>query len=96
MQPDSVFATLTANQTASHTLGTSGSDIERVEVFNRDGTDEMFFTTDGSEPVVGGAGTYFVPAAVGYTAVSVDTFKAKVTVKIKSAAAQRYAVTVGG
>jgi hypothetical protein len=36
---------------------------DRIEVFSN-GSAEIYFTVDGSPPTVGGAGTYFLPAAM--------------------------------
>lgn len=56
------YLTLTANTVASITLNPAQDDIT---VRNRDGLAEVFFTVDGSNPTVGGNGTYLLPALAG-------------------------------
>jgi hypothetical protein len=41
-----------------------------VEVLNRDGTAEIYFTVDGTEPTVGGTGCEVLPAAMGSIVVA--------------------------
>ena len=40
-------------------------DCDRVEVINRDGAGELYFTTDSTAPTVGGNNTLMLPAAIG-------------------------------
>lgn len=54
--------TLTAATVTTFTLD---ADYSAVEVLNADGAAEVFFTTDGTAPVVDGAGCYYLPAAIG-------------------------------
>lgn len=44
---------------------TFARDCDRVEVVNRDGAAELYFTTDGTAPTVGGNNTFVLPAALG-------------------------------
>lgn len=39
--------------------------VQTVNVVNRNGAGEVFFTADGTQPTVGAAGTYLLPAAAG-------------------------------
>jgi hypothetical protein len=45
-------------------------DYDQVEVLNRDGTAEIYFTVDGTEPTVGGTGCEVLPAAMGSIVVA--------------------------
>ncbi|QAY16117.1 hypothetical protein SEA_SONALI_4 [Arthrobacter phage Sonali] len=56
------YLTLVANTAASITINPAQDDLT---VRNRDGAAEVFFTVDGSAPVVGANGTYFLPALPG-------------------------------
>lgn len=59
--PDSEHVTLAAGTVTTVTLDRQyGS----VEVVNVDGAAAVYFTVDGSEPTVEGAGTVVLPAAV--------------------------------
>jgi hypothetical protein len=58
--------TLTADTVATFTLD---GDYDAVEVLNGDAADEVFFTTNGVEPTVDGAGCFYLPAAIGGLAV---------------------------
>ena len=55
-------ATLTAATVETITFSV---DVVSVEVVNRDGTAEIYFTIDGTTPVAGADDTEVVPAAVG-------------------------------
>lgn len=47
-------------------------DCDRVEIINRDGAAELYFTTDGADPTVGGNNALMLPAAIGsYVATAV-------------------------
>lgn len=59
--PDSRHITLVANTVSTVTLD---SDYDWVEVINRDGAGEVYFTLDGSTPTVAGNGTLVLPAAI--------------------------------
>lgn len=63
-----------------------------IEVLNRDGVAEIYFTTDGSTPTVGGANTYILPATIGQLKVDV-TGDGPVTVKMISSGIPKYSVT---
>lgn len=94
--------TLVANTVATASV-TADSDIQvsnvateqstKVEVLNRDGTAEIYFTVDGTTPTVGGTGCYVLPAAIG--AYSVEGVRGSVTVKLISAGTPAYSV-IGG
>jgi hypothetical protein len=66
-----------------------------VEVVNRNGAGEIFFTVDGSVPTVGAANTWMVPAAAGSSLQVPSTFKPSglVPVNLISGAATTYGVT---
>ena len=40
-------------------------DYQAIEVLNRDGAGEIFFTVDGAEPEVEGDDTHVLPAQIG-------------------------------
>ena len=87
--PDSAYGTLTASTIATVTLA---RDREWVEVLNRNGAAEIFFTVDGSNPTVAGAGTFCVPAIAG-AAVKVAAPEAATTsVKLISSGIPTYGV----
>jgi hypothetical protein len=44
---------------------TFSKDCDRVEIVNRDGAAELYFTTDGTSPTVGGNNALVLPAAMG-------------------------------
>lgn len=65
-------------------------DCDRVEIINRDGTAELYFTTDGTTPTVGGNNTLMLPAAIGsYVTTAVGGLS---VVKLISAGAPAYSV----
>ena len=86
---DSEHATLVAATVYTVTLD---GDYPKVEVLNRDGTAEIYFTVDGSTPTVGGAGTFVLPATIGTIEVPVRTSGATV-VKLISAGTPKFSVT---
>ncbi len=73
--------TLVAATVATVNLTTNGS---RIEVVNRSGTAEVYFTTDGSTPTVGGNDCHVLPAAIGAVEVADDTAGANSVVKLIS------------
>ncbi|MFI6228624.1 hypothetical protein ACIBCR_15085 [Micromonospora echinospora] len=68
--------------------------FDRIEVLNRDGSAEVFFTTDGSEPGIGQDGCHILAAAIGAVEVADQTSGTNSVVKLISAAA--VAVSVRG
>ena len=60
-----------------------------------DGTDELYFTVDGSTPTVAGTNTYEMAAAAGSVTVSVEDSNAQdaVVVKLISAGTTKYSVS---
>lgn len=40
------------------------ADFDQVEVMNRSGSAEIYFTVDASDPTVGGSNTHCLPAAI--------------------------------
>lgn len=86
------FQTGTATGTAStFTMPTS---TRRVEVMNRSGAGEVFFSTDGATPTVGG-NFRCVPAAVG-AALVVEMEGGGTDVKVIASASTTVAVSVAG
>lgn len=73
--------TLVAATVATVDLGVNAT---RVEVFNRDGADEVFFTTDESTPTVAGNNTHALPAAVSSVEVPDETDGQNTIVKLIS------------
>lgn len=64
-----------------------------VAVTNRGGSDEIYFTIDGSAPTVGGENTFVLPAAVCSRVVSSDKFNtATPVVKLISSGTPAYSV----
>lgn len=66
---------------------------QQVEVLNRDGTAEIWFTVNGTAPTVGGNDSYCCPAAIGAQKVDVAT-DGPVTIKLISTGTPKYLVTV--
>ncbi len=82
--------TLTANQVTTVTLN---DNYGRVEVVNRDGNFEVFFTTDGTAPGIAANGSHILPAAIGSVEVADETDGNSVVKLISTGAA---AVSVRG
>jgi hypothetical protein len=72
---------LTADTVATVTLD---GNFGRIEVLNRDGSAEVYFTTDNSDPVVLGANSHVLPAAIGAVEVADDTSGSSSIVKMIS------------
>lgn len=85
----SKHATLAAAGTAE-TVNFSDN-VQSVEVVNRTGTADIYFTIDGSTPTVGGDNTYVVPAALG-AAQRIGSAPGTDVVKLISASTQAYSV----
>lgn len=70
---------------------TFGEDYGVVEVLNRNGAGELYFTVDGAAPVVAGNSTHVLPAAISaMTVVAGGT--SNTVVRLISAAAVAYSV----
>ena len=82
--------TLVASTAAAVTLLRAD---QAVEVVNRSGSAEIYFTVDGSTPTVGGDDCYVVPASVSSYVVAVG--EAEVTVTLISSGTPTYSV-IGG
>lgn len=67
-------------------------DCEQVKVTNVTGTAAIYFTTDGSTPTVGGAGTYEVPASALASTVVNRVVGPPSVVKLISAGTPTYSV----
>lgn len=91
----SSHGTLTAATVATVSVGADVVDnwkaATTIEVLNRSGSAEIFFTLDGSAPTVAGPNTYIVPAAIGSVMVDV-TLDGPVTVKLISTGTPTYSV----
>lgn len=79
--------TLTANTVDTVNLGSAFSEVEVIS----DGAASIFFTVDGSIPTVGGASTYYLPAAATSRSVPVRGGSAA-TVKLISSGTPLYSV----
>lgn len=64
-------ATLAANTVATFTFAANGG---QIVVLNRDGAAEIYFRSDGVDPVIGADGCDVLPAAIG-AAVTIDGTK---------------------
>lgn len=72
---------------------TLNGDYQRVEVVNRDGTAEIYFTVDGAAPTVEGDDTHLLPAAIGGLLVSAGSETGSPTiVRLISAGTPKYTV----
>jgi hypothetical protein len=81
--------TLTANTVATVSLA---GNFGQVEVLNRDGVAEVYFTTDGAAPTVGGANCHVLPAAVNSVDVLDETSGTNSVVKLISAGTPKVSV----
>lgn len=92
----SYSATLSTHQTAASGVAdtvTLDKDYGEVEVVNRDGAGEIFFTLDGTTPTIGLAGTYMLPAAICSKRVtSVELASDATVVKLIASATTKYSV----
>lgn len=77
------------------TVTFTGIDFNEVEVLNRNGAAEIYFTVDGTAPTVGGTNCYVLPAAITSAIVGVPTTGATV-VKLISAGTPTYSVSGTG
>ncbi|MEV5819292.1 hypothetical protein AB0L22_08965 [Micromonospora haikouensis] len=68
--------------------------FDRIEVLNRDGSAEVFFTTDGTDPAIAADGCHVLPAAIGAVEVADQTSGTNSLVKLISAGSP--AVSVRG
>jgi hypothetical protein len=89
--------TLVANTEVTHTLTGPDGLPAVVEVLNRDGVAEIFFTVDGTAAVVGGNDTECLPATIGSVerALPPAAGPRTVTVRVISPGAPKYTVRVG-
>ena len=70
---------------------TFDADFSSIEVISHDGAAAIYFTVDGTTPTVGGANTYFIPAAVASREVKVGT-AGDTAVKLISSGTPTYSV----
>lgn len=86
----SASGTLTANTVDTVTLSDNAS---RIQVTNRSGASEIYFSIDGTTPTVGGDDTFILPAAIGSRVVSSDDVGVDITtVKLISTGTPTYSV----
>jgi hypothetical protein len=83
--------TLEADTVATVTVGTYNA--SRCEVTNLDGAAEVWFTTDGSTPTVGGNDCIALPAVISSVEVAEET-AGNVSVKLISAGTPKVQVRV--
>jgi hypothetical protein len=81
--------TLAANVMAEVNLTTNAG---AIEVLNRNGVAEVYFTTDNVDPVVEGNDTHVVPAAIGSVTVADETSGRNAVVKLISVGAAKVSV----
>lgn len=67
-------------------------DWPQVEVLNRNGAAEIYFTVDGAVPTVGGDNTYVVPSAVASQVVG-SPASGRTVVRLISSGAASYTVS---
>lgn len=65
----------------------------RIEVVNRDGAAEVYFTVNGAAPTVEGDDTFVLPAAIGSVEVSRPRTTSAAVVKLISAGTPKVSVT---
>lgn len=86
----SAHETLAADAVDNVTISKPG---DEVEVTNRDGSAELYFTIDGTDPTVGGDDTFVLPAAICSRIVSQDQDASPVrVVKLISSGTPAYSV----
>lgn len=94
--------TLSAGDIATPTIALSaatidtvtfGDDCDKVEVFTKDGTAEVFFTVDGTSPSTSAKNSYYLPAVAGSSLEVTVPTSGKSVVKIISAGTPSYRVT---
>lgn len=82
----------TLSQGTAKTATPSG-DADFVEVINRDGAGEIFFTLESATaPEVGADNTYCVPAAIGSVTVRANAGSGASVVRLKASAATKAGV----
>jgi hypothetical protein len=93
MLPAVADVTATSFSLAAATVDrvTFEGNYERVEVLNRDGADEVYFTVDGADPTVAGDGTHVLPAQIGAVVVPSPGRRSTV-VRLISAGTPTYSV----
>jgi hypothetical protein len=94
MAGDSQHGTLTISTKKTVTIN---GHFSKITVINRNGAGEIWFTVDGTDPVIGAEGTYLCPAAIW--AETVDGLGgdpgSNTVVKLLSSAACTYSVLGG-
>lgn len=77
--------TLVAGTVKTFTLN---EDFSEVEVTNVDGAAAVYFTVDGSTPVVAGDGSYVLPAAIGFLRLAPRTAGVTIVKAVSAGAPQ--------
>lgn len=93
------YTMATGDKAAHHSLVaatvdtvTMANDFDQVEVLNRDGAAEIYFTVDGSAPTVGGANCQVLPACIGAAICGVAS-SGNTVVRLISAGTPAYSVS---
>lgn len=84
-------ATLVANAVTTFTFPANAG---QIIVLNRDGVAEIYFRSDGTDPVVGADGCDVVPAVIGATTVADGTKGQPSEVRLISAGTPKVTVKV--
>lgn len=71
-----------------------GSAWDTIQIMNRSGTSEIYYTVDGSTPTIGGVNTRVLPASICADAPPIPE-GTPVTVKLLSSGTPTYSV-IGG
>lgn len=87
----SQHSTLVASTVLTVTL--TGDYYREVEIVNRDGAAEVYFTIDGTTPVVAANDTYVLPAVIGGLRVKVPKAAPDTVVKLISSGTPKVSVT---
>ncbi len=87
---DSAHGTLVADTVSTEDFTVGNAD---VVVHLRSGSGPIYFTVNGTDPEVEGAGTYLVHNMLAVRSVAIDTSDAQ-TIKLISASADSYSVEV--
>jgi hypothetical protein len=93
-------ATATPNyhgQLAANTVDvvTMNADWESIQVVNRSGTAEIYFTVDRATPTVGGPDCYVLPACLGVATPTGINFNAVTVIQLISSGTPTYSI-IGG
>jgi hypothetical protein len=84
-------------QLAANTVDvvTMNADWESIQVVNRSGTAEIYFTVNGTAATVGGANCYVLPACLGVATPTGINFNAVTVIQLISSGTPTYSI-IGG